>query len=159
MEDIINRLSKLSLFSEIKDDRDALIKIASVIKTERFKPNANVIKEGDIGDKMYILNAGTVRIEKQTLSGDTFPVANLSEKMNVFFGEVALMDNDVRSASVSAISEVECFVISKKEFDKICDNDPRIGYYIFKEIAKTLSNRLRKSTLDNINLIAALING
>jgi CRP/FNR family transcriptional regulator, cyclic AMP receptor protein len=107
---------------------------------------------------MYILNSGSVKVEKFTLDKEKFTVVNLKDDMNVFFGEVALMDNDLRSASVYAITAIECFVIKKEDFEKLCDDNNTIGYYITKEIAKSLSLRLRRVTMDNVNLIAALIN-
>jgi len=156
-QDIINRLQNISLFYELKNNREALEKISKIIKIENFPKNTYIIKEGDIGTKMYILNKGEVRIEKTTLSKDTFTVINLKDDMDAYFGELALIDNDLRSASVVSLTDVECYVIDKKDFENICENNYQIGYYIYKEIAKKLSIRLRKITLDNINLISALI--
>jgi CRP-like cAMP-binding protein len=78
--------------------------------------------------------------------------------MNIFFGEVALMDNDVRSASVFALTPVECFSIRKTDFERVCESEPRIGYYVIKEIVKSLTRHLRKTTQDSVNLISALLN-
>lgn len=155
--EIIERLKTISILSKIKDNELALGRIASIIKIKKFSANTYIIREGEDGYEMFILNKGEVRIEKSTLSNDTFTILNLNETMNVFFGEVALMDNDVRSASVVALGETECFVINKKDFDELCADYPDIGFYIVKEIAVSLSTRLRKTSLDNVNLIGALI--
>ena len=155
--DIIKKLSNISLFKAFKDDEEALKRIAGIIRIEKFKKDSYVISEGDTGDKMYILNKGTVRIDKKTLANDSFTVVNLSENMHVFFGELALIDNDVRSASVYALNDLECFVFNKTDFERLAEENPKIGYVITKEIAKSLSTRLRKETLDKINLIDALV--
>lgn len=155
--EIIERLQTISLFSEIKNNSAALEKVAATIKVEKFAPNTYIIREGETGDKMYILNKGTVRIEKSTLDKDTFTLVNLRDTMNVFFGEVALMDSDVRSASIITLVPTECYVIKKSDFDKLCESHPEIGYYIVKEVAILLSGRLRKTTQDNVNLIGALV--
>jgi CRP/FNR family transcriptional regulator, cyclic AMP receptor protein len=155
--DTLSRLQTISLFSALKQDRERLEKIADLIKVEEFPPDTCIIKEGETGDTMYILNKGSVRVEKQTLSEDKFTVINLEDTMNIFFGEVALMDNDVRSASVFTITDVECFVLKKNDFEQLCEADPRIGYHVVKEIVKSLSSRLRKTTLDSVHLIAALV--
>ncbi len=157
MKDIIIRLQKISLFSSIKNNEDALNKIAKIIKIENFSQSNTIIKEGDIGDKMYILNRGEVKIEKKTLSNDQFTVVILKQDQNVFFGEIALMDNDLRSASVIAMTDIECYTIKKDDFEDLCKNNPEIGYHIIKEMAKSLSVRIRKATLDNANLIEALV--
>ena len=155
---IIERLENVSLFNGIKNDKTALQKIAAIIKIENYPANTYIIKEGESGNKMFILDRGKVRVEKSTLANDTYTVVNLTDDMNAFFGEIALMDNDVRSASVYTLTDSECYVIKKDDFDKLCENNNNIGYYIIKEIAKSLSVNLRKMTIDRANLIHALVN-
>jgi CRP/FNR family transcriptional regulator, cyclic AMP receptor protein len=157
MNSVINRLERISLFAHLKTDKTALEKIAALIKTRAFPPKSFIIHEGENGNAMYILNRGAVRVEKKTLSKDKFTVVNLMDDMNVFFGEMALMDDDVRSASVYAVTPVECYEIRKADFERLCEANPRIGYYVCREIAKSLAGRLRKTTSDSATLIAALI--
>jgi len=151
------RLVKIPMFAALKEIPGALEKVASLVHTQRFKPETYIIREGETGDSMFVLNEGSVRIEKKTLSDDAFTVIVLKTDMNIFFGEIALMDNDVRSASVVAATECECFVIHKADFEALAESDPRIGYYVIREIIKSLTARLRRTTQDSVNLIAALI--
>ncbi|MFH1538713.1 MAG: cyclic nucleotide-binding domain-containing protein, partial [bacterium] len=81
----------------------------------------------------------------------------LEDFMNVFFGEMALIDDDVRSASVLADTDCECFVIKKSDFQKLADENHMIGYFVTQEIAKILSSRLRKAGEDTITLFEALV--
>jgi CRP-like cAMP-binding protein len=157
MNEIIRRLESISLFQHLKADGPALEKIAALIRPETFPADSYIIREGENGNAMYILNRGTVRVEKRTLADDHYTVVNLKDDMNVFFGEVALMDNDTRSASVFATTAVECYVVRKADFERLCEADPRIGYYVVREIAKSLASRLRKTTADSVALIAALV--
>lgn len=159
IKNVIERLKKISLFNAIKDNDEILKKVATIIKVEKFPANSYIIKEGQEGDKMYILNKGSARVEKNTLSKDKFIVSNLRDDMNIFFGEVSLMDNDLRSASIYTITDAECFIITKDDFDKFCEENPHIGYHITKEIAKLLSSRLRRISGDNMILIEALVKG
>jgi CRP/FNR family transcriptional regulator, cyclic AMP receptor protein len=157
MKDTISRLEGISLFSHLKHDRTALEKIAALIRVQTFKPGSCIICEGKSGDAMYILNRGSVRVEKRTLADDRYTVVNLKDDMNAFFGEMALMDDDVRSASVFAITPAECYVIRNDDFKRLCEADPKIGYVVVREIAKSLAGRLRKTTADSATLIAAII--
>lgn len=157
IENIIKRLKGISIFAEIKNKKDFLEHLSSIIKIENFKANSYIIKEGEYGDKMYILNKGTVNVVKKTISNDSFVMDILQENRNVFFGEIALMDNELRSASVIAQTPTECYVIKKKDFEKLCKSNPELGYYIIKQIAKSLSARLRKLSQDNVSLITAVI--
>ncbi len=154
---IIERLKTISIFSDIKDNSLILEKISSIIKTENYKTGESIIIEGEVGDKMYILNKGSVKIEKKTLYKDSFVVDILYDNMNVFFGEIALMDNDLRSATVVALTDTECYIIKKDDFENLCTEKPEIGYYIIKEIAKSLALKFRKINQDNVNLINAII--
>jgi CRP-like cAMP-binding protein len=157
MSTVISRLERLSLFASLKNDKAALEKIAAIIKTRAYPPKSFIIHEGESGNAMYILNQGAVRVEKKTLSRDKFTVVNLKDDMNVFFGEMALMDDDVRSASVYATTPVECYEIRKADFERLCEANPKIGFYVCREIARSLAGRLRKTTSDSATLIAALI--
>jgi len=156
-EKIIDRLRKISIFQRFKEDRSALDIISGVVKLCNFKSGDFIIKEGDQGDVMFILNDGRVSIEKKTLHNDSYTVVKLTGEMNVFFGELALMDDDVRSASVIAESDCECLCIKKEEFDLMGDKHPEIGLYITREIAKILAGRLRNSSRDSIILLGALV--
>ncbi len=154
---IIERLKTISIFSDIKDNDSMLEKISGIITTENYKSGDCIIIEGEVGDKMYILNKGSVKIEKKTLYNDSFVVDILHDNMNVFFGEIALMDNDFRSATVAVVTDTECYVIKKDDFEKLCSENPEIGYFIIKQIAKSLALKFRKINSDNVNLINAII--
>ncbi len=154
---VINRLQQVSLFKEIKDNQDSLKKIEAIITVRNIPKGHKIIAEGEQGDEMFILNAGKVSIEKKTLQDESYTVVSLSDNMNIFFGEQALMDNDTRSATVVAETDCECYVIKKKDFDKLGDDNPDIGLMITREIAKMLSGRLRKANSDVITLFEALV--
>lgn len=154
--DIKERLKKISLFKAIKNEEESLLKIKDIIVEKQYPQDSFIIKEGEIGDCMYILNKGKISIEKKTLMGDTFSLAKLSEEQNFYFGEQALLDNDSRSASVRAITDTKCFMIKKDDFNKFCEENPYIGYLIIKDIAISLAAKLRKTTDDNLTLINAL---
>jgi len=155
---IFKKLRNISLFAKFKDDCHAIEKIRGIIEMRSFQKGDFIIKEGDQGDEMFILSRGRVSIEKRTLKDDSYTVVKLTDEMNVFFGELALMDDDVRSASVIAETDCECMVIKKADFDQLGDSDTRIGLYVTREIAKILAGRLRNASRDNITLFEALVN-
>jgi len=157
-EKISEKLRHISLFVKFKDDDTSLEKIRGIITLRTFRTGDYIIKEGDKGDEMYILSSGRVSIEKRTLKDDSYTVVKLTDQMNVFFGELALMDDDVRSASVIAETDCECMVINKTDFDQLGDGDCRVGLYVTREIAKILAGRLRNASRDNITLFEALVN-
>jgi CRP-like cAMP-binding protein len=157
-EEIRDKLSQIHLFDSIKDDEQALKRFQSITRLTRESRGTVVIREGDVGSEMYIVYRGAVEIRKRTRAGDDYTVVRLSSEDNVFFGELALIDDDKRSATVIATEDSEFIVISKADFMKLGDEHPDIGLPITREIAKILASRLRKTTGDMLTIFDALVN-
>lgn len=155
--DIIERLKKISIFQDIQENESALSQIADLITVKTFNKNDKIITEGEPGHEMYILNQGWVRVEKNTVSADKYTVVLLEDKQNIFFGELALVDSDLRSATVVAMDATECYVISQENIDKLSAQSPLVAYYIIKRVAKIISERLRKTNTDIVTLFEAFI--
>jgi CRP/FNR family transcriptional regulator, cyclic AMP receptor protein len=154
---IIERLKTISLFKEFKNSTNDLKRVASIINTKVYAPSECIIKEGDLGSEMFILNKGSVHIDRKTLQNDTYRLITLSADMNVFFGEQALMDSDKRSATVIAGDECELFIIKQDDFINLGDEHPKLGLAITREITKKISADLRKANRDIITLFEALV--
>jgi len=153
----IERLKQIKIFKDFKNDEEALNRLFSIMTVKKYPANTAIISEGEQGSDMYILNKGRIRIEKKTLQNEPYTVVVLSDEMNIFFGEQALMDADLRSASVVAETECECFVVKAADFEALGNDQAPIGLYITREIAKIISQRLRKANQDIITLFSALV--
>ena len=150
-------LQRISLFEGIKDDPTRLEAVAAVLKAKKVNAGDIVIEEGDVGDSLYIIKDGSVRILKNTLEDEMYTVIILKANENVFFGELALIDKDERSASVMAETDCELLVLSRDKFAKLAEKDPYFGYKVMLTIAKIISTRLRKANKDIITLFEALV--
>lgn len=155
--DVIEKLKKIILFSDFKDDYDRMIKVFKLMRKKKFFAGEIIIEEGDIGDRLYILYTGTVRVLRKTLNNEPYTVAILNADDNIFFGEIALIDNDKRSATVLAEANCDTYYIDSKNFMDLCEDDPYMGYKITLHIAKRLSAGLRKMNKDVITLYQALV--
>ena len=97
-------------------------------------------------------------IIKKTMQKEKYVVATLDSKVGTFYvGELALVDNDRRSATVAAKTECECLVLNRDNFLKFGDSNPKEGLEITRSIAGQLSSKLRKSNGDIITLFSALV--
>ena len=67
-----------------------------------------------MGDELFILLEGAVDILKKTMAGDDYVVTSLKAEYNIFIGELALIDDDKRSASVVATENSEVLVIGRR---------------------------------------------
>ncbi len=96
-----------------------------------------LFKEGDVGDEMYLIKQGRIKIIKKI--GDEIKVlAILSE--GDFFGEMAVIDNSPRSATAVADGETHVITFDKKAFKKKIGEEPLVEY-----IVTELTKRLRRA--------------
>ena len=135
MEEITNQekkkiLKNVGVFRDI--DEDILQEIAQSLEVIRLKRQQNVFKKGDHGDAMYIIAEGEVRIH------DGNHVLSKLEQNNVF-GEYSLIDDETRSASVTAEKPSVILRLKRKDFDNLISQ--QLG--ITKGILKVLIQRMR----------------
>ncbi|MBN1534711.1 MAG: cyclic nucleotide-binding domain-containing protein [Spirochaetes bacterium] len=151
-------LRDVSFFRPFRDDRETMEKIASLCKTKLLKRGRVIIQEGDYGDDLYIIARGEIEIVKKTLQKDEYTVTTLdAESGSVYVGELALIDNEKRSATVVAKTDCHCLVIDRDDFIAFGNENPRVGLTITRMIAGQLSQKLRKANEDVITLFSALV--
>lgn len=155
---IREKLTNIALFSSIRDDTEMMNSFVKICSRRSFAAGKLIIREGDVGDEMFVALTGAVEIQKQTRAGDSYTVVRLRAENNVFFGEIALIDDDKRSATVQATEDSEFIVVKKEDFLRLGNEHPEIGLPITREIAKILASRLRKTTGDMLTIFDALVN-
>ncbi|MFH1759725.1 MAG: cyclic nucleotide-binding domain-containing protein [bacterium] len=158
MQEKIIKLSNIKLFSQIKDDQNALEMVADLFSECKISKGKNVFNEGEFGNELYIIKSGTVEILKSTIHGDSYTLVELSAEQNIFFGEFALLDPDKRSAGVRCITDCEFFVLTRQDFLVLGDSNPKIGLAITRELSRIVCDRIRKSNSDIVTLFGALVN-
>ncbi|MDD5066557.1 MAG: cyclic nucleotide-binding domain-containing protein [bacterium] len=118
-------------------------KIAKFFRQQSYDPKARIMKEGDAGDRMYVIKSGAVKISKQITDKEEQVLANLVD--GDFFGEMALLDNSPRSASVYAVSKVVMLELYRASLQELLNKEPAIGVKVLYNLAKILSERIRRS--------------
>ncbi|UCG11019.1 MAG: cyclic nucleotide-binding domain-containing protein [Deltaproteobacteria bacterium] len=156
-QNILDKLKKIELFRSIRDDEQSLAKLTRIVSWQQCKAGDQVITEGEEGSELYILHRGVVSILKRTLEQESYTIETLKDDEDVFFGELALMDKEVRSASVIANTDCEFLVINREDFTRLGEEDPRLGLLVTRAIGGELSKRLRKANKDMIILFEALV--
>ena len=122
----INKLKKQILFKNLSEKTLELI--ATKLKKVRYKENEVIVTENTEGETFFLINKGRVRITKNGKF-----IRDLES--GSCFGENVLLSNDTkRSATVTAIDKVVCYILSKSEFDLILD-DKTIKDYLIKKLA------------------------
>lgn len=160
-QEIIDKLVHLEIFSDFNssdDEHRRLLKeVCLLLEPQSYNSGDVIIKEGDTGDTLYILYEGTVQIRRNTPSNDQFAVVNLTTEQNVFFGEVALIDRDTRSASVIAIENCKVLKLDGSRFKELCDKEPVLGYHVMYRISRRIASSLRRSNKEMMTLYEALL--
>jgi CRP/FNR family cyclic AMP-dependent transcriptional regulator len=127
-----------------------------------FPPGAIILREGEEGDSMFIMCQGEVEITKRlTLElGEETPKERVMIRLRaddgVSFGEMALLENEARSATVTALSPVTAMELRREEFLGMVREHPEMGVKILIRLAQLLSRHLRKTNQDVVKLTTAL---
>lgn len=137
----LDLLRSKALFGGLNDNH--LTSIATFLKVEKFHKNAFVIKEKEIGDKMYLITKGSVEVVKYNKKeGRDEPIAILNEGDS--FGEMELVDIQPRTAAVKALTDLETVSFSNSDLLRLSQNNLEAFSIIFVNIARILSRKLRK---------------
>lgn len=156
--DILSKLKQIPLFSDLRTNDEQISIFQSICGTRSVAAGDVIIKEGAQGSEMFIMLKGRVSVQRKTRAGDDYTVLQLRAQDNVFFGEMALIDDDTRSATIVALEESDFLVITKTDFLQLGETNPEIALPITREIAKILASRLRKTTGDMLTIFDALVN-
>lgn len=157
-DEIREKLKTIPLFKKLGGKTEAIDQVIAVLGSRHAGRGEKIIAEGDTGEEMYILLKGEIEISRFTLEKESYTVAKLNDGMNIFFGELALIDNDKRSATVTALTECELLVLSRPKFLDLCGSHSDIGWNLALEMAAIVSGRLRKANEDSLILFEALLN-
>ena len=140
-EQAIELLSKIGLFSSLQPTY--LRRIATLGLEEDYAEGALIFKEGAVGDKVYLLISGAVRISRTVPGMGEEALAVL--RAGNHFGEMALIDDFPRSADARAHEPCRLFVIRKEDLEDLLFVDRDLAYDLLWSFVRTLSGRLRDS--------------
>jgi CRP-like cAMP-binding protein len=130
-------LSSVELFAEMNDSElDELTGLAQVRKLEK---DTTVFHAGDPADAVFVVASGRVKVVITSSDGKEFILTVLGPGQ--VFGEMALLESAPRSASVVTLSAVEVLVMSRADFQRLLDSNPRIS----QRLMAILSRRLRRA--------------
>uniref|UniRef100_A0A3P9H026 cGMP-dependent protein kinase n=1 Tax=Oryzias latipes TaxID=8090 RepID=A0A3P9H026_ORYLA len=115
-----NFLRSVSLLANLPDDK--LSKIVDCLEVEYYDKGEYIIREGEEGSTFYIIAQGKVKVTQTTEAHKLPQIINALQKGD-YFGEKALVSDDVRSANIIADDNgVECLVIDRETFDQTVGN-------------------------------------
>jgi CRP-like cAMP-binding protein len=143
--DLKQVLQTVDLFEGLNDAQ--LSKVANICTEKRYRKGQTIAREGDVGDELFIITEGFIEV---LLGERPASVARVVVSLGVgqIIGEMALIDQGPRSASMRATSEPTIVqVIPRQSFDELCKQDTHIGYIVMRNLAADLSFKMRQRNL------------
>ncbi len=139
-QDVLLSLKKIPFLSKLPDE--ALIALAAKAKSIKFPKQAVIISEGDETSSLYIILSGKVRV----FSSDekSKEVTLLIQESGSYFGELALLGNVPRSASVETLENTVCGVISKDNFKYWLVSHPDVAIEMMCDLSEKIRNLTEK---------------
>lgn len=93
-------------------------KLCDAVKEENFETGQFIIREGEAGNKFYLIVAGEAYATK-TLAGKTESTKVMDYKPGQYFGERALLTNEVRAANIMTASPCKCLTLERDTFQRL----------------------------------------
>ena len=139
MADNIEFLKHVRLFEDL--DRKSLEAIANAAVEQSYTAGQEIVRQGDTGVGAFILKSGRVEAV-QDRAGHQHRLAEL--KTGDVFGEMALLDEFPRSATVRAVEPTTCLGIQRWHFRGILESHPQIALALLPVLTKRLRNAERE---------------
>jgi CRP/FNR family cyclic AMP-dependent transcriptional regulator len=147
----IDTLRQVPLFESLDDE--AARKLCQLLQSIDCKAKTPVFRAGDEGDAMYLIERGKVRISMQATDGRYMTLTELGR--GDFFGEMALLDGQPRSADAIIAEDARLAVLSREHFLSFVRSSPEVALELLTALANRLRHTdelLRRSATRNVNV-------
>lgn len=141
-DNVIELLGKVPLFSGLTPT--GLELVAGVANAESHPIGTLIFEHGDVGDKLYIIATGRVRISRSVAGMGEEALAVLNP--GAIFGEMSLLDDTPRSADARAHERCELLVIGRESFEDLLFLHKDLAYEVLWSMMRILTSRLRQTT-------------
>lgn len=142
-------LQRVALFKTLGFEET--LSLASITHLEKRDEGFKILEQDSLGSALFIIKEGKVAIRRrEPQSGEMREIAALRE--GELFGEMSLIEDQLVSADVVALTAVELLVLPRKDFEGLLDRNPALAAKIYRTFCRSLSDKLRKA---NTRLYAA----
>ncbi|MEI8161695.1 MAG: SulP family inorganic anion transporter [Betaproteobacteria bacterium] len=132
-------LHEVELFAGRKEQ--TLAALEQCMEKRSVARGEKIFSRGDAGDELFLIRRGAVRIELPVSERQSHHLGTFGR--GAFFGEMAFLDGETRSANALAFADTELYVLSRRAFDKFAEEHKKLGLKLMEGIASVLASRLR----------------
>ena len=138
-EESLLDLGEIELFRDL--DAATIAELSTAMQDISLSAGGRICSQGDTGDEMFFVRRGRVRVLLPLEGGKRHHLITLCQ--GDYFGEMAFLDRETRSADVEAATPSDLFVLSRERFDTLTRKNPALGGRVFEQLAYAVSKRLR----------------
>lgn len=131
---VAETLGTVPLFAQLNDEE--LKRVADAARERTYPKNSVILFEDDPGDALYVVVSGLVKVVLVGEDGREVILSVLGE--GDFFGEMALIDDEPRSAHVIAMEDAQLLVLRREDFQQALEEHPRIALGLLRAISRRL---------------------
>lgn len=151
MAELTELLKGVAIFQDL--DEGELARVSEVCRTQEFVSGEYVFKEGEPGNRLYLVIEGEVRISRMIPGSGEEALAIL--KKGSLFGEMAVFDRSERSTDAISNGGCKLLSIARSDFELLLDFNRELAYKVLWSCTRLLSARLR-STNDSLRSFLAM---
>jgi CRP/FNR family cyclic AMP-dependent transcriptional regulator len=147
--EIFSALKSIPFLSHLSDE--ALLALATKAKSVKYPKQATIISEGDDTTSLYVILSGKVRVYSS--DDKSKEVTLVIQEAGTHFGELALLSDEPRSASVETLEKTVCGVISKADFLNWLKQHPEVAISllsVLSEKIRYLTEKVKQMALSNV---------
>jgi SulP family sulfate permease len=132
-------LGEIELFRGRK--AETLTALEQCMDKRAYKAGERIFSRGEDGDELYLIRRGAVRIVLPISDTQSHHLGTFGR--GAFFGEMAFLDGEGRSADAIAFTDAELYVLSRERFDQFAEEHKKLAFGLMEGLASVLASRLR----------------
>src|ERR671919_3031660 len=135
MEPLAETIRSIPIFSGLS--REDVAKVMGKMEETSFGAGATIFSQGDQGDAFYLIQSGAVQVVVESGAGNSEIVAILGSQD--WFGEMALLSGEPRSATIQTVKETICWRLRREDWDELIEKHPTWLLQFCARLSKRLS--------------------
>lgn len=125
-------------------NEEELIAMKNAMERRAYRKGDILFREGDISDELYVIAKGSASVRLR-LSGTERETRLITFSPGTVFGELALLDQEARSATVESDDDLVCYVLTRRQFENLTAEHSAVAIKLLANLGRELSGRLRRA--------------
>jgi CRP-like cAMP-binding protein len=142
-------MKKIKLFEGLTGDE--LETLSGALKRKHYKIGETIFKEGEVGETLYIIKHGELKVCKAGITGELQTLTLLKD--GDICGEMSFLDGRSHAATLVTIVDTEVYQIERKDFEALIEKSPFLVYKVMRNIVFTVHAIVRRMNAKYMEMI------